>query len=104
MHFLSRFGSMTPSRRLIWFLINVSETGTTFTRRDDGISGISQNEGTGHPSISYENGCHLVSLQELKEIVASWEAIGHGGTWSDMPSTTKQVLAVGVTMQLGDLA
>eukprot|EP00434_Breviolum_minutum_P026279 symbB.v1.2.023226.t1/scaffold2109.1/size89064/3 len=38
--------------------------------------------------------------EELKEIVASWEAIGHGGTWSDMPSTTKQVLAVGVTMQL----
>ena len=54
--------------------------------------------------MCYENACHLVSLQELKEIVASWEAIGHGGTWSDMPSATKQVLAVGVTMQLGDRA
>jgi hypothetical protein len=39
--------------------------------------------------------------QELKEIVANWEAIGHGGTWSDMPRSTKRVLAVGVTMCLG---
>lgn len=38
--------------------------------------------------------------EELKEIVANWEAIGHGGTWSDMPRSTKRVLAVGVTMQL----
>ena len=26
---------------------------------------------------------------------------GHGGTWSDMPRSTKRVLAVGVTMCLG---